>query len=538
MTNESVIPFNTNLSFLMRTCLSILSGILLSLAFLDADYFLFAWIAFVPFLLAIKGVRLWRSYSLGLLSGLAFSMSTAYWIVDFLMLSKGYLLGQAVLWSFVFWFYCAQLSAFLALSFTWLSKRSKVHEFVLFPMVVVTFFAVFPMLFPIRLGESQSQFLSAIQGVDLIGVHGLDAILALSNIMLFKLFYSWLTKEYYTSFQSWLFASLIIMAWFVYGIVKLYEWDQILDGSPTIRVGIVQPNELPSLERAQPYSGFSWAYPPEMAMTERLAVAGAEVVIWPEAKYKAYLDDAHVRRAYKKQLAALNVSLVFQDIEHKVPDVLSGGDKQTFNTALMLNHEGELLGQYQKMKRIAFGEYVPWVSDIPFLKNWVESFWGPFLNEISAGSSHQSFSDEKVNILPLICYEVMFPDFVANTVSHSFSKSKTPTMLVGLSSNGWFGNTRQPYQHVNASILRAIENRMPLVHVVNNGPSVVALPTGEVMFMSDSQEAGGYIVDVPYSSSRLSIYSRFPAFFLYSVYAGLLFISLVSIIKGPKRRIK
>lgn len=58
------------------------------------------------------------------------------------------------------------------------------------------------------------------------------------------------------------------------------------------------------------------------------------------------------------------------------------------------------------------------------------------------------------------------------------------TVLIGLSSNGWFGDTVQPYQHVNASILRAVENRLPFVHVLNNGPSVVVLPNGRVVFQS------------------------------------------------------
>jgi apolipoprotein N-acyltransferase len=51
---------------------------------------------------------------------------------------------------------------------------------------------------------------------------------------------------------------------------------------------------------------------------------------------------------------------------------------------------------------------------------------------------------------------------------------------------------------MNASILRAVENRLPFVHVMNNGPSVVVLPNGRVLFQSQFREAGGYLVDVPY----------------------------------------
>ena len=531
MANESANVIKSRHSLYAQSVLAILSGILLSLSFLDATYYFFAWFAFVPFLMAINKASLLRSYFLGFLSGLVFSISTAYWIVNFLILSKGYSFGLSVLWSLVFWLYCAQLSAFIALVFIFLKHRRKVHEFILFPLVIVTVYSAFPMLFTVRLGESQSLFLSAIQSIEFTGVHGLDAIIALSNIMLFRLIGLLFKRPCNDSVLPWLLSSALVIAWFSYGIFAIQDWNLEIESAKTIRLGLVQPNERPSLEESKLYPGFSRAYPPEMAMTERLSAAGAEIIIWPEARYKAYFDKPHVRRAYQAQLKALNVSLVFQDIEQRgmadqASSALQGNTREQFNTVLMINQEGQEQAQYQKMKRIAFGEYVPLVSDIRVLRVWVEGFFGEFLNEMSAGSSHQFFGSEKVNMIPLICYEVMFPQFVASAVSHSLREEQTPSLLVGLSSNGWFGKTRQPYQHVNASILRAVENRMPLVHVVNNGPSVVALPTGELIFMSDYHQAGGYIVDVPYLKSNSTIFNNFPNLFVYSVYLTLLLIAV------------
>ena len=200
--------------------------------------------------------------------------------------------------------------------------------------------------------------------------------------------------------------------------------------------------------------------------------------------------------------------------------------------ALMIDNQGIQIGRYQKMKRIPFGEYVPLVSDWPLIRAWVEGFFGKFLNEMAKGSSHEFFETEKVNIVPLICYEVMFPEFVADAVSRSQLENETSGFLVGLSSNGWFGKTRQPYQHVNASILRAVENRMPLIHAVNNGPSIVALPDGSVIFISDYLREGGYIVDVPYSAkANRSYYSQFPRLFVFSIYGILVGIMMLSIRK-------
>jgi apolipoprotein N-acyltransferase len=542
MKNESTNPLNkfpnTFLSTWQQSLLALLSGILLSLSFLDAKYYIFAWIAYIPFLMAINGVGLLRSYCLGLISGLAFCISAGYWVADFLMLSKGYDFGLSILWSLVLWFYSAQLSALIALIFNWLKQRSRVHEFILFPLVIVTLSSAFPMLFMVRLGESQSQFLSALQAIEFTGVHGLDAIIALSNIMLFRviarIFISQPISQDQNTIWPYLLGITSIIAWFAYGMIAIQSWDLKIENSKTIRLGIVQANEVPSLEKSKAYFGYSRAYPPEMVMTERLSAAGAEVVIWSEAKYKAYFDQPHVSKAYQSQLKAMNTRLIFQDIEHIQASKQNISPLQyiphlQYNTALMLNEAGQELGQYQKMKRIPFGEYVPLVSDIPVLRAWVEGFFGKFLNEMAQGTTHQFFEDKKLNIIPLICYEVMFPEFVAEAVAHAQRQSNNASLLVGLSSNGWFGTTRQPYQHVNASILRAVENRMPLVHAVNNGPSIVALPTGRVIFISDYHQAGGYIVDVPYSQRpQGSYFSQHPKHFVFGVYGILVLIIILS----------
>lgn len=539
-------PENTRdkaLSWVQQGLLALLSGLLLSLSFLDEGYYLFAWVAFVPLLWAINGVGLLRAYGLGLISGLAFCLSAGYWIVNFLMLSKSYELSSSIAWSLVFWLYCANLNALVAVVFNWLRRRTRVHDFILFPLVIVTAYSAFPMLFTVRLGESQTQFLSAIQAADITGVHGVDAVIALCNIVLFRLSCLPYTRQKTKVIVQCVLASMPIALWFAYGLYAKQSWVLAQDESNSIRIGIVQPNEAPSLESTKVYPGYSRAYPPEMEMSERLALAGAELVIWPEAKYKGYLDHFNIRKAYESQLRELGTSLVFQDVEHVAASKQSPFALR-YNTALMLNSDGSSLGEYQKMKRIPFGEYVPLVSDIPVLRESVEGFFGKFLNEMAKGSSHKVFSDARFNVIPLICYEVMYPEFVAEAVSYSVANIDTKqklSLLVGLSSNGWFGSTRQPYQHVNASILRAVENRMPLVHAVNNGPSIVAMPSGSVIFRADYHQAGGYIVDLPYASEvTASFYSHYPKLFLYSVYSAviLLLVGSLGSIKIVIKRIR
>jgi len=534
---------------------SALSGALLSIPFLSSHHYWLAWVGFIPLLIAIEGASLQRSYCFGAIAGLVFSISASYWIVDFLVLSKGYSISVSILFASAFWVYSAQLIALIALIFNWITRRITVHECIVFPVTVVSICAAYPMMFSVHLGESQSQFLGAIQATEFVGVHGLDAIIVLTNIVLYRLvFRMLLTPRLKHNEAKWPYAvaALLLISWFYYGWSSNRAWESKIEHWETVRIGLVQPNEAPSLEKQMLYPGYSRAFPPEMAMTERLASIGAKIVIWPEAKYKAYFEQPEVAEAFLNQIDALNTRLIFQDIE-RIRDPFSSRIIQQYNTALMLSNKGQMIDKYQKIKRIAFGEYVPFVSDIPILKRWAEGFLGPFLNEMTEGSSPQVFKSDLsdslsnnkssnknyskdseprkniLNIIPLICYETMFPTFVAKAVSEALTNVQTSGLLVGLSSDGWFGPTHQPYQHINNSILRAVENRLPLVHVLNNGPSIVVMPNGNVIFRTGAHQAGGYIVDVPYgNSSHGSFFSHHPFLFIYSVYGLMSLICLCS----------
>ena len=537
-------PFSCH-SLLQQSLVALLSGGLLSLSYLNSDFYVFAWFAFVPLLMVIERTGLQRTYWLGMFFGIGFYTSAAYWVVDFLMLSKGYGVATSILWAIIFWLYCSQLPALVALIFNLLKRRASVHEFLLFPLVVVTLYSLFPMLFSVQLGESQSRFLSAIQATEFFGVYGLDAMIALSNIVIFRLVLP-LPKVSPTQIKqsnmayllsAYFLSALVFTLWFVYGVYANWNWEEKIEHWGTVRIGIVQPNEAPSLEYLKVYPGYSRAYPPEMEMTKRLVSAGAKLTVWPEARYKAYYDQPHVRAAYKDVLSKLNSHLLFQDIE-RVQESNQEHSYRQFNVAGMINSKGELIGHYQKIKRVAFGEYVPLVSDFPSVRGIVEGFFGKFLNEMDKGSSYQSFKADDLRIIPLICYETMFPEFVAGAVKKAVldsldSSSAESNILVGLSSNGWFGTTVQPYQHVNASVLRAVENRLPLVHAVNNGPSVIVQPNGKIIFKSDYHQAGGYLVDIPHSKTNQgSFFSRHPTLFIYSVYGLLLMLMLVSLFRG------
>ena len=134
-----------------------------------------------------------------------------------------------------------------------------------------------------------------------------------------------------------------------------------------------------------------------------------------------------------------------------------------------------------------FGEFLPFEN---FLERYgfkkITKGQGSFLK----GANQKNFIIEQLNILPLICYEIIFPELI--------QKSNYQTNLViNISEDGWFGNTIGPYQHFSKSIFRAIEQDSFLVRSTNKGISVIINNKGEVIKRLNPSEAGNIELTVP-----------------------------------------
>lgn len=492
-----------------RFALALTSGGLLSLAYVYPYCFVLAWIGLVPLLLALRGAGRRESYALGVAMGLALYVGSTYWVAEFLVALKGYGTMQSLAVAALYWIYSAQAWGIIALLYAWLARAAAVPRVVLFPVIVVTVCIGFPTLFTTRFGETQSHFLPAVQAIEFTGLYGLDFLIALANAVLYRTLAP-APDARERAAMTW--AAAVVLLWFGYGLYAVGAWKRDMEAWDTVRIGLVQSNEAPSIGIPAPHPGYSRAYPPEMPLTAALARAGAEVVIWPETRFKGYFEHEHVRRAYQHELAVLEVPLLFHD-QHRV---YGNAGVQEYNTAVFLGRDGNPAGTYRKIQRIAFGEYIPLVSGIPALRAWLLSYFA--FNEIAPGNGPAVFRTGRLALTPLICYEVAFPLHVAE----SLAGRPEGKVLVTLSNDSWFGATRQPFMHGYTSALRAVEHRVPLVHVLNNGPSLVVAPDGRFLFRGDFRAAGGYLVDLPYAPDRGgSLFSRHPYWFISVLYAVL-----------------
>ncbi len=211
------------------------------------------------------------------------------------------------------------------------------------------------------------------------------------------------------------------------------------------------------------------------------------IFIWPEGVFSGY----NFSQIYKFK----KIFLENFDDKHLILFGVNNFEIETgkvFNSLVVVDNNLEILREYRKQKLVPFGEFLPFEKILSNfgLKKITEGY-GSF----SKGKKQNNIEIENMSILPLICYELIFPEFVQR------SPQKT-NLIVNISEDGWFGNSLGPYQHFAKGIFRAIEQNSYLVRSANKGISAIINNKGEVIKKLNIHESGNIDLEVPLIRSK------------------------------------
>tara|TARA_E500000178_G_C16590267_1_gene560041 strand:- start:39 stop:611 length:573 start_codon:yes stop_codon:yes gene_type:complete len=124
---------------------------------------------------------------------------------------------------------------------------------------------------------------------------------------------------------------------------------------------------------------------------------------------------------------------------------------------------------HDKIKLVPFGEYIPFRN---LLKNFKILLGGL---DFSHGKKLSFLElNNKVKLLPLICYEVIFPNITKLSENNH-------DLIINITNDAWFGSSRGPYQHLELAKIRTVLEGKYMLRVANTGISAIIDHNGNIV---------------------------------------------------------
>ena len=443
--------------------LILLGGQLPYLAFVGFGFWPLAFVAFVPFLFVLEWERERRPRMLLGLAWIHGAIQHAggyYWLVDMLQNFSGFGSLANIGISSVFWFF----QGGQMVVFAWLYTRARSRGWAVFPVAVAGFCATelfYPFLFPAFVGNSFVELTALIQIVDLGGPVLLTGLYIAANVAVYELLVALLSRTRLPRTSPAIAVGAIALS-LLYGVYRIDEVEGRMSAAPKITVGMVQANMGIFAKRSDPREGHRRHVEDTLRLEREV---NPDLVVWPESAF-AYFVPASRGNLQRFVTGRIRTPLLFGGLARR--------DRKSFNTAFLVDGEGDVIATYDKTFLLAFGEYLPFGDTFPILYEW-----SPNSGRFSPGTHQKPMPFEDYRISTLICYEDVLPGFTRAAVQEA-----DPHLLVNITNDAWFGDTHEPWIHLALARFRAVEHHRYLVRSTNSGVSAIIDPLGRVTAVS------------------------------------------------------
>lgn len=483
----------------------------------------FAWLGLVPLLLVLLRISsvahpqyLRRSAFLAYLTGILWYLGNCYWIFDTMYTYGGLSPVVAVLILLGFSLILGLYFALFGLGIALIRKGSGSEKIALLAAPVLwtalEFAASRITCVPWdQLGYSQIDNFALTALAPWTGVYGISAVLVGANALLA---WSLLRKD-----SKPRLTGLAVWAVIVFGLMCGHMLAPAPAPTQALAV-LVQPNlsvrvsndwvgpewdrnlgALGKLSKAtcgEYIGGIPEAGAPATKMDCSQAAAHPDLIAWPEAPSPFREEDP----AFRKLMADLAAETGATVVAGNQATDANGSDYRLYNAASIFAPDGRLLGRYEKIHLVPFGEYVPFKNLLFFAGHLTQN-----VSDFSRGEHRKVFRSGGHYYSVFICYESVFADEVRRFAVMGAD------VFVNISDDAWYGDTSAPWQHLNIARMRAVENRRWILRDTNDGVTAAIDPFGRVTASTPRHERNslavryGFRDDITFYSSHGDLFA-------------------------------
>jgi apolipoprotein N-acyltransferase len=446
--------------------LACLSGLLLFLIFPTCNMEILAWVSLVPLLFAIHGESLLTSFYLGFAAGFISFAGILYWVIVAVNTYGGIQVIPSGLILLLLVVYLSLYVALFAFLVNYTRRRVQWDMLVVAPFLWVAleyvrsfFLTGFPWA---TLGYSQYLNLPFIQVADITGVYGISFLILLVNSAVYD-FISIIVRGRRTPLREGVIVLATLFVVFGYGVSKIKKVENISSQQSHITIGLAQGNIDQSIKWTPAYQEETLRIYQNLSLS--LAREQPSLIIWPETATPFFFQSEE--RYHPRLLGVVQETgayLLFGSPSFDWEE----GKIEYYNSAYLLSPRGEVVGRYDKIHLVPFGEYVP-LSNLLFFLGSLSA-----VGNLSPGKVIRNLPFPQGDFGVLICFEIIFPNLCRKFVKRGAQ------FLVTITNDAWFGRTSAPHQHLSMATFRAIENRVSIARAANTGISAFIDAKGEI----------------------------------------------------------
>ena len=228
----------------------------------------------------------------------------------------------------------------------------------------------------------------------------------------------------------------------------------------------------------------------------------SNILIFAENNYPFLMDEKSIKH--------------FQDSMQPQTNLIIGSTRKEldkfYNSLFLIDKQ--TFDKFDKQILVPFGEFIPF----RYLFSFMEFIAGSVDFTIGTDKRRLILND-KINILPVICYEIIYFWDLLN------EDNINSNVVINLTNDSWFGKFSGPYQHFYFTKLRAAEFNKLLIRVSNNGVSAIIDNYGNIInFVGlNKQEIMNIQIQIPNATINYRKYHRIITFLIFLTFlVGLL----------------